>query len=156
MSLSTDDKKLWHFCFLVSGWALWYRKITSIPDHTSMPSQGVYVSHITGRKTWWPPLPLPTSWIKPAVYANMVRTGLKSTWIYRTVLKSPWKLNLSGKVLEKHLKALKIPWILHNLACMNPGKSFRLKGDLTPPLSPHTNTNGDISRRPLETELMGK
>ena len=38
--------------------------------------------------------------------------GLKSTWIYRTVLKSPWKLNLSWKVLEKHLKALKSPWIL--------------------------------------------
>ena len=31
-----------------------------------------------------------------------VRTGLKSTWIYRTVLKSPWKLNLPWKVLEKH------------------------------------------------------
>ena len=41
-----------------------------------------------------------------------VRTGLKSNWIYRTVLKSPWKLNLSWKVLEKHWKALKSPWIL--------------------------------------------
>ena len=41
-----------------------------------------------------------------------VRTGLKSTWICRTVLKSPWKLNLPWKVLEKHSKALKSPWIL--------------------------------------------
>ena len=41
-----------------------------------------------------------------------VRTGLKSTWIYRTVLKSPWKLNLPWKGLEKHSKALKSPWIL--------------------------------------------
>ena len=41
-----------------------------------------------------------------------VRTGLKSTWIYRAVLKSPWKLNLSSKVLEKHSKALKSLWIL--------------------------------------------
>ena len=32
----------------------------------------------------------------------MVHTGLKSTWIYRTVLKSPWKWNLPGK----HSKAL--------------------------------------------------
>ena len=43
---------------------------------------------------------------------NMVRTGLKSTWIYMTVLKSPWKLNLPWKVLEKHSKALKSPLIL--------------------------------------------
>ena len=41
-----------------------------------------------------------------------VRTGLKITWIYRTVLKSPWKLNLPWKVVEKHSKALKSPWIL--------------------------------------------
>ena len=41
-----------------------------------------------------------------------VRTGLKSTWIYRTVLKSPWNLNLPWKVLEKHSKAMKSPWIL--------------------------------------------
>ena len=41
-----------------------------------------------------------------------VRTGLKSTWIYRTVLKSPWKLNLPWKVLVKHSVALKSPWIL--------------------------------------------
>ena len=31
-----------------------------------------------------------------------VCTGLKSTLIYRTVLKSPLKLNLPSKVLEKH------------------------------------------------------
>ena len=43
---------------------------------------------------------------------NRVCTGLKSTWINRTVLKSPWKLNLPWKVLEKHSKALKSPWIL--------------------------------------------
>ena len=41
-----------------------------------------------------------------------VRSGLKSTWIYRTVLKSPWKLNLPWKVLENHSNALKISWIL--------------------------------------------
>ena len=41
-----------------------------------------------------------------------VRTDLKSTWIYRTVLKCPWKLNLPWKVLEKHWTALKSPWIL--------------------------------------------
>ena len=35
-----------------------------------------------------------------------------SCWIYRTVLKSPWKLHLSWKVLEKLSKALKSPWIL--------------------------------------------
>ena len=35
-----------------------------------------------------------------------VRTGLKSTWIYNTVLESPWKLNLPWKVLEKTLKGL--------------------------------------------------
>ena len=44
--------------------------------------------------------------------SGRVRTGLKSTWIYRTVLKNPWKLNLPWKVLEKHSKALKSPWIL--------------------------------------------
>ena len=43
---------------------------------------------------------------------NRVSTSLKSTLIYRTVLKSPWKLNLPWKVLEKHLKTLKSPWIL--------------------------------------------
>ena len=43
---------------------------------------------------------------------SRVRRGLKSTWIYRTVLKSPWKLNLPWKVLDKHSKALKSPWIL--------------------------------------------
>ena len=42
---------------------------------------------------------------------NRVCTGLKSTWIYRTVLRCPWKLNLPWKVLEKHSKALKSPWI---------------------------------------------
>ena len=42
---------------------------------------------------------------------DRVRTGLKSARIYRTVLKSPWKLNLPWKVLEKHKKALKSPWI---------------------------------------------
>ena len=41
-----------------------------------------------------------------------VHTGLKRTWIYRTVLKSPWKINLPWKVLEKHSKALECPWIL--------------------------------------------
>ena len=41
-----------------------------------------------------------------------VHTGLKSTWIYRTVLKSPWKLKLPWKVIEKHSKALKITWII--------------------------------------------
>ena len=41
-----------------------------------------------------------------------VRTGLKSTWIYRAVLNSLWKLNLPWKVLEKHSKALKSPWFL--------------------------------------------
>ena len=46
-------------------------------------------------------------WIIP-----VVRTGLKCTWIYRTVLKCPWKLNLPWKVVEKHSKALKSPWIL--------------------------------------------
>ena len=45
-------------------------------------------------------------------YEPRVPTGLKSTRIYRTVLKSPWKLNLPWKVLEKHSKALKSPWIL--------------------------------------------
>ena len=37
---------------------------------------------------------------------SRVRKALKSTWIYKTVLKSPWKLNLHWKVLEKHY------WIL--------------------------------------------
>ena len=41
-----------------------------------------------------------------------VRTCLKSTWIYRTVLKSPWNWNFPWKVLEKHKKAWKSPWIL--------------------------------------------
>ena len=41
-----------------------------------------------------------------------VRTGLKSTWIWRTFLKSPWKLNLPWKVLENLSKALKSAWIL--------------------------------------------
>ena len=40
------------------------------------------------------------------------RTGLKSTWIWRACLKSPWRLNLPWKVLENHSKALKSPWIL--------------------------------------------
>ena len=39
-------------------------------------------------------------------YNNTVRTGLKSTWIYMTVLKSPWRLNLLWKLLEKTLKGL--------------------------------------------------
>ena len=37
-----------------------------------------------------------------------VRTGLKSTWIYRTVLKSPWKLNLPWKVLESTQRPWKV------------------------------------------------
>ena len=41
-----------------------------------------------------------------------VRTGLKSTWIYMAFLKSPWKLNLPWKVLEKYSNALKSHWIL--------------------------------------------
>ena len=41
-----------------------------------------------------------------------VRTGLKSTWIYRAFLKSTWKLNLPWKVMENHSKALKSIWIL--------------------------------------------
>ena len=49
------------------------------------------------------------AWIDPLM--NRVHTGLKYTWIYRTVLKSPWKLILPWKVLEKHSKALKSPWI---------------------------------------------
>ena len=43
---------------------------------------------------------------------NRVCTGLKSTWIKRAFLKSPWKLNLPWKVLENHSEALKSPWIL--------------------------------------------
>ena len=49
---------------------------------------------------------------KTKTLISRVRTGLKSTWIYRTVLKSHWKLNLPWKVLEKHSKILKSPWIL--------------------------------------------
>ena len=47
-------------------------------------------------------------------YSGRVGQGshLKSTWIYMTVLKTPWKLNLPWKVLEKHSKALKSSWIL--------------------------------------------
>ena len=41
-----------------------------------------------------------------------VRTGLKSTWIWRVCLKSPWRLCLPWKVLENHSKALKRPWNL--------------------------------------------
>ena len=40
------------------------------------------------------------------------RARLKSTWIYRTVLNSSWKLNLPWKVFEKNSKVLKSPWIL--------------------------------------------
>ena len=47
-----------------------------------------------------------------AFYFARVCTGLKSTWIYWIVLKSPWKLNLPYEVLEKHSKALKSPRIL--------------------------------------------
>ena len=53
-----------------------------------------------------------SGWSLAWIFMNRVRTGLKSTWIYRTVLKSPWKLNLPWKVFEKHSKALKSPWIL--------------------------------------------
>ena len=45
-------------------------------------------------------------------WRDRVEPSLKSTLIYRTVLKSPWKLNLIWKVLEKHSKVWKSPWIL--------------------------------------------
>ena len=44
--------------------------------------------------------------VVPTAYFYRVRTGLKSTWIYRTVLKSPWKFNLPWKVLENTWKVL--------------------------------------------------
>ena len=57
-----------------------------------------------------------TGYCKLEVLSNLryhrVFTGLKGTWIYRTVLKNPWKLTLPWKVLEKQSKALKSPWIL--------------------------------------------
>ena len=37
---------------------------------------------------------------------HRVHTGMKITWIYRTVLKSPWKLNLPWKALKAVEKAL--------------------------------------------------
>ena len=43
---------------------------------------------------------------------DRVHTGLKSTWIQRAFLISPWKLNMPWKVLEIHTQALKCPWIL--------------------------------------------
>ena len=42
-----------------------------------------------------------------------VRTGLKSTWIYRTVLKSPWKLNLPWKALKNTQRPWKVLEFYH-------------------------------------------
>ena len=60
------------------------------------------------RQFFW----VPITHVYLLMHKIRVCTGLKSSWIYRTVLKSPWKLNLACKVLEKHSKALKSPWVL--------------------------------------------
>ena len=55
---------------------------------------------------------------------NRIRTGLKSTLIYRTFLKSRLKLNLPWKVLEKHSKALRSPWFFSLTGGFNTEKSL--------------------------------
>ena len=118
------------YCHTLSAW-IWYS--LSVPSYKKMLQMEDYQGTKFGRQierfcsclVLWKALIFSQG---HECFVYRLRTGLKSTWIYRSVLKNPWKLNLPWKVLEKHSKTLKSPWILSITGGFNSvfGSDFRL------------------------------
>ena len=95
---STTTKQQGQTYFLLESWRIWLKRLQRYWAQSSKRVLMLELYQWTGG----PQMSQPSSKM-----GSRVLTGLKSTWIYRTVLKSPWKLNLPWKELEKLSKSLK-------------------------------------------------